>query len=339
MIREAMLYEKMEGSNVRCFLCNHYCKIAPSKRGICGVRENKEGILYSLVYGSVIADHIDPIEKKPIFHLYPGSRSFSIATVGCNFRCDFCQNHEISQVSREEGHISGRSIMPEEIVKLALQSKSKSVSYTYTEPTIFFEFARDICRLARIEGIKNVFVTNGYMTKEAIDTLSLDLDAANVDLKSFRDDFYRRYCGARLQPVLDTLQHMKDLGIWIEITTLIIPSLNDGEDEIREIAQFVRSLGAETPWHVSRFHPQYRMLDRAPTNIRVIHRAVEIGKEAGLKYVYSGNMPGDRGENTYCHHCGNLLIGRVGYHVTELSLRGARCGNCGTALEGIFNDQ
>ncbi|MBU2234536.1 MAG: radical SAM protein, partial [Proteobacteria bacterium] len=220
MVHEALLYEKEDENDVRCGLCAHRCRIAPGARGVCGVRENREGVLFSLVYGSLIAENADPIEKKPLFHVLPGSRSFSIATPGCNFRCDFCQNHEISQMPREEGRIVGRERTPEEIVELALQSGSRSIAYTYTEPTVYFEFAYDTAGIAREKGLVNVFVTNGYMTGEMLELLAPRLDAANVDLKAFNDDFYRKRCGARLQPVLDSLRKMKELGIWVEVTTL-----------------------------------------------------------------------------------------------------------------------
>ena len=336
MTREAMLYEKTENSRVQCNLCAHRCKIEPDKRGICGVRENRSGILYSLVYGKLIAENVDPVEKKPLFHVYPGSKSFSIATVGCNFRCIFCQNHEISQMPRESGSIMGRDISPSSIVERAVESGSRTISYTYTEPTIFFEFAYDIARIATEKGLKNVFVTNGFMTEEALVTISPYLHAANVDLKSFRDDFYKKRCGARLEPVLKSLKKMKEQGIWVEVTTLLIPTLNDGDDELRQIAEFICSLGAETPWHISRFHPQYKMTTLSPTPVAAIHRAVEIGKESGLKYVYSGNVPGDEGEDTKCSHCGEHLIDRYGFYIKKITIKGTNCPRCGAVLDGIF---
>jgi len=336
MTREAMLYEKTENNQVKCNLCAHRCRIKPDERGICGVRENRSGILESLVYGKVIAENIDPVEKKPLFHVYPGSKSFSIATVGCNFRCIFCQNHDISQVPRETGSIAGRDVSPSFIVERALTSGSKTISYTYTEPTIFFEFAYDIASIATGKGLKNVFVTNGFMTEEAIETISPYLHAANVDLKSFSDDFYRKRCGARLQPVLDSLKKMKALGIWVEVTTLLIPTLNDSDDELRQIADFIFSLGAETPWHISRFHPRYQMQNLPPTAVASIGRAAEIGKASGLKYVYSGNVPGNEGEDTLCSQCGEHLIDRYGFSIERLNLKETHCPRCGTALDGIL---
>lgn len=334
--REAMLYEKLENDCVQCNLCAHRCRIKPDGRGICGVRENREGILLSLVYGKIIAENVDPIEKKPLFHVYPGSRSFSIATVGCNFRCIFCQNHDISQMPRETGSIMGREVSPSSIVERAKKSGSRTISYTYTEPTIFFEYAYDIARIAAEKGLKNIFVTNGFMTEEMLETISPHLHAANVDLKSFSDNFYKKRCGARLKPVLDSLKKMKKLGIWVEVTTLLIPTLNDSDDELRQIAEFICSIGVETPWHISRFHPHYEMTTIPPTPVATIHRAAAIGKACGLKYIYSGNIPGDEGEGTKCSHCGEHLIDRYGFTIEKLNLKGAHCPRCGTLLDGIF---
>jgi len=335
-MREAMLYEKIEETAVKCRLCAHRCRIRQNERGICGVRENKEGFLYSLVYGRVIAENVDPIEKKPLFHVLPGSKSYSFSTVGCNFRCTFCQNHDISQMPRETGNIFGRETAPAEIVQKAIKSGSRTIAYTYTEPTIYFEFAYDTANIAHEKGLKNVFVTNGFMSEEAIETIAPCLHAANVDLKAFSDDFYRKYCGARLQPVLDSLKKMKSLGIWVEVTTLLIPALNDSDEELGKIAKFIHSLGPETPWHISRFHPRYRLDNLPPTPVASIHRASEIGKAAGLKYVYSGNIPGDEGENTYCSRCKELLIDRYGYYIEKFNLKGTHCPRCETLLDGIF---
>ena len=336
MTREAMFSEGMADNYVRCHLCAHRCRIAPSKRGICGVRENRDGTLYSLVYGRPISQSVDPIEKKPLFHVHPGSKSYSIATVGCNFQCTFCQNHEISQMPRETGKIMGRSVTPGDIVEDAVKTGSKTIAYTYTEPTIYFEYAYDTGKIAHERGIKNVFITNGFMTGEALETIAPYLDAANCDLKSFSDEFYKKYCGARLQPVLDSLKLMKELNIWVEVTTLIIPSLNDSTDELRDIARFIYSIGAETPWHISRYYPQYKMRGPAPTPVTTIHRAAQIGKEEGLRYIYAGNVPGDAGENTLCHMCGHLLIGRYGYQIERIDLVGVQCPQCKTVLAGIF---
>lgn len=336
MIREAMLYDKLAGGIVHCSLCAHRCTINPGRRGICGVRENKDGVLYSLVYGTLIAGHVDPVEKKPFFHVYPASRSYSIAAVGCNFRCEFCQNHEISQMPRSTLMIMGEDISCAEIVARAKNSGSKTIAYTYTEPTVYFELAYETAILACEEGLKNVFVTNGFMTKEAMETIAPYLAAANVDLKSIRDDFYQKQCGARLGPVLETLKKMKQAGIWLEITTLLIPGINDSDQELRDIAKFIVRLGADTPWHISRFHPQFKLRDVPVTPLASLHRAVETGREHGLKYVYSGNVPGDDGENTYCSNCRSLLIERHGFNVISTNLTGNKCLNCKTELEGIY---
>lgn len=330
-----MLYEKVGNKKVQCNLCAHRCKINEGKKGICLVRENRDGILYTLVYGRTISQAIDPIEKKPLFNFYPGTTAYSIATVGCNFKCQFCQNWEISQMVRDKHLVMGNEASPELIVENAKRYGSKSIAYTYTEPTIFFEYAYDTAKLAHEADIKNVFVTNGYMTEEALKEINSYLDAANVDLKSFSDDFYRKLCGARLQPVLDTLKLMKKLGIWVEVTTLIIPSLNDSPDELGKIAKFiVNELGEETPWHISRFYPSYNLKDKPPTPIDTIHKAREIGLNEGLKYVYEGNVPDSKGESTYCPNCKNLVIKRWGYQITKKDTKDGICQNCGFKIDG-----
>ena len=336
MIREALLYEKLTDSRVQCALCAHRCKINAGRRGLCGVRENKDGILYSLVFGTLIAEQVDPIEKKPFFHVHPASRSYSIATVGCNFSCDFCQNHEISQMPRSTLMIMGEDTAPATIVERAKNSHCKTIAYTYTEPTVYLETALETAKIACRDGLQNVFVTNGFMTPEAVDVIAPYLAAANVDLKSFRDEFYKKQCGARLKPVLDSLKKMKERGIWLEITTLLIPGLNDSNEELKDIAAFILSLGAETPWHISRFHPQFKRLETPSTPIDSVHRACLIGKEAGLKYVYSGNVPGDEGENTVCSNCKKLVIKRHGFRIIDNFLSGPACSHCGQKLEGLF---
>lgn len=333
-MREALLYQKLEEDRVRCDLCAHRCQIGPGKRGICRVRENRGGILYSLVYGRLVAANVDPIEKKPLFHFQPSSTSFSVATVGCNFQCPFCQNHNLSQAP-VKGDVGGSFLPPEDLVVLAQRYGCKSISYTYTEPTIFLEYAYDTARLAHRVGIKNIFVTNGYLTEEALDLMGPYLDGANVDLKGFQDAIYKRVMKARLGPVLDCLKSLKRRGIWVEVTTLVVPTLNDSEDELKEIAEFVRSLGEETPWHVSRFHPHFRMAHLPPTPLKALNRAWEIGREAGLRYVYSGNVPGDKGESTYCYGCGRLLIRRYGFSILEYNLKEGRCPSCGAQIDGV----
>lgn len=336
MIREALLYQKKDNQGVQCAVCAHRCVLAPGHTGLCGVRENREGLLYSLAYGTLIAENVDPIEKKPFFHVLPGSRSYSVATVGCNFRCSFCQNASISQLPQRTKMIPGEDVLPGEIVDRAIRAGCQSVAYTYTEPTVYFETAYDTSVIAHERGLLNVFVTNGFMTSESLKMMEPYLDAANVDLKSFQDEFYKKYCGGHLEPVLETIRRMKAMGIWVEITTLLIPGLNDSPDELAAIADFIAGVGKEIPWHISRFHPQYKMAERPVTPLASIHQAVEIGRRAGLKYVYSGNIPGDEGENTDCSNCKSHLIERNGYQIRLNRLEFGHCSACQTALEGIF---
>jgi len=335
-MKEAYLYEKLEGEKVRCLLCNHRCLVKNGARGICGVRENRAGTLISLVFGKIIAGHCDPIEKKPLFHFMPGTRSYSIATVGCNFRCTFCQNADISQMPFDQNRIVGEDISPEEIVRLALKNEAASISYTYTEPTVYFETALETARSAASKGLKNVFVSNGYMTRGCLEEIHPDLHAANVDLKAFNDRFYKEQCGARLKPVLNTIELMKEMGIWLEVTTLLIPGLNDSQEELKDLARFLADTDPGIPWHISRFHPTYRLVDRPVTPVASIRRARDLGYEAGLEYVYTGNIPGDEGEKTFCHNCRSLLIDRVGFHVSRNRIMEGRCPECGAGVPGIW---
>lgn len=335
-MHEARFWERLEDGAVRCGLCRFHCHITEGRRGICGVRENRGGILYTLVYGKVIAEHVDPIEKKPLFHVYPGSSSYSLATVGCNFRCLHCQNFEISQLPHQHRDIPGTSLSPQQAVANALAADCRSIAYTYTEPTIFFEYAYDVAVLARRAGLANVFVSNGYTGPEALEAIAPYLDAANIDLKGFSEGFYREVTGAALQGVLDCLKHYRRLGIWIEVTTLLIPGLNDRDEELEGIAAFIRDeLGAEVPWHVTAFYPTFRMLDRPPTPATALHRARRIGLEAGLRHVYVGNLPHTNGENTLCPGCGQVAIERNGYRLGAVNMRNGRCSACGTGLAGV----
>ena len=332
-MKEAMLYDGLDEGKVRCALCAHRCTIVPGKRGICQVRENRDGTLYTLVYGRTISAAVDPIEKKPLYHFYPGSTAFSIATVGCNLSCLFCQNADISQAPREQVGWErwAKEMAPERVVRLAQREGSQSIAYTYTEPTIFFEYAYDCARLASRAGIKNVFVTNGYMTAETLDTIGTDLHAANVDLKG-SDAFYKKLCGARQGPVMDAIAKMREMGVWVEVTTLIIPGHNDDEATLRAIAEFLHSVDPDIPWHLSRFGPRYKLLDAPPTPVQTLHRAADIGYEVGLRYVYAGNVPGDRYEHTRCPECGAICIHRYGYHIRNLLVEGNKCATCGYEL-------
>ncbi len=335
-MHEALLYTSLADKRVHCRLCQHFCQIADGRRGICGVRENRGGTLYSLVYGKAVASSIDPIEKKPLFHLLPGSTSYSVATVGCNFRCRHCQNAQIAQYPRaHQGELPGKFLPPEQIVREAQAAGCASISYTYTEPTIFFEYAYDTAKLAHQAGLKNVFVTNGYISAEALRSIAPYLDAANVDLKAFRDEFYRDVCGAKLQPVLDTIRLYRELGIWVEVTTLIIPGYNDREEELRDIAEFLVSVGPEIPWHVTAFYPTHELRDAPRTSAQILRRARQIGLEAGLRYVYEGNIPGEGGESSYCYNCGELLIERYGFSIRQSRVKQGCCPDCATPLDGI----
>ena len=336
-MKKALCFNKIEHNAVRCNLCRHRCTIADGGRGICRVRENRGGQLYSLVSGLLVAEHIDPIEKKPLYHVLPGSGCYSLASVGCNFRCQHCQNADIAQYDdRNTGQMPGRQIPSTELVHRAVADGCRSIAYTYTEPTVWFEYALETARLAAEAGLYNIFVTNGYISSAALGMIAPVLHAANIDLKGFTNDFYRRICGAQLDEVLDCIRDYRKRGIWIEITTLVIPGENDDAEQLNGIARFIADeLGADTPWHVSRFFPCYQMLDHPPTPLRSLERALEAGERAGLTYVYEGNVAHGR-EQTICPGCGSVLIGRSGYTVTRLNLKDGACGSCGKPIAGIW---
>jgi pyruvate formate lyase activating enzyme len=335
-MKEALLYEKLEDGRLHCYLCSHHCKIAEQKFGLCGVRQNLGGVLYSHVYARPIAMHVDPIEKKPLYHFLPGSSSFSIATAGCNFRCGFCQNWEISQARVGDGRVlEGKEVAAKEIVKAAIENECKSISYTYTEPTIFFEYALDIARLAKEKGLRNNFVTNGFMSPDCLKMIKPFLDAANVDLKFFRDDSYKKVCQARLQPVLDSIKLMHDLGIWVEVTTLVVPQENDSEEELKNIAAFIAGVDKNMPWHISRFHPDYQFTKHLATPVETLEKAARLGRQAGLKFIYVGNVWG-AGNDTHCPHCRKLLIRRDVFSVLENHIKSGKCAFCKQQIAGIF---
>lgn len=335
MLHEALLYEKLEGGQVQCNLCAHRCKIQEGKRGICRVRENCDGKLFTHVYGNLISQNIDPIEKKPLYHFLPGTTAYSIATPGCNFRCEWCQNWHISQMPREMYMPEAKRILPEYVVNRAIKTKTPSIAYTYSEPTIFFEYSFDTAKLAKENNLKNVYVTNGFMTPEMLETFQPYLDAANVDIKAFRDETYRKLMGGKLEPVLESCRLMKKMGIWLEITTLIVPGVNDDPEELKNLANFIyEDLGPETPWHLSRFFPHYKMMDRSPTDENLMYATKKMGEAVGLDYIYVGNVFGDN--STYCKNCGNKLIARHGYsiHLVGLDANG-QCRQCRTRLDGV----
>jgi pyruvate formate lyase activating enzyme len=362
-LHEARFYHPLPDHKVLCTLCPHDCRIPDGGRGACAVRYNAGGRLYTLVYDKVVARNLEPIEKKPLFHFYPGSTAYSIATVGCNLRCAFCQNWQISQwpkealpkridttgneveaepicprLARLEAQIPGEPVTPAQIVRAALDSGARSIAYTFTEPTIFYELAVDTARLAKAEGLRNVFVTSGFIGEAPQRELAEVLDAANVDLKFFRDESYRRISRVRLQPILDAIRRYVELGVWVEVTTLVVPGINDSDAELGEIAAFIRSLSPDIPWHISRFYPAHEMRDVPMTPLETLKRAAAIGAAAGLRYVYSGNVPGEGGESTACHGCGAPLIERYGFYVLANRIGQGRCPECGTPVAGIGMD-
>lgn len=336
-LHEASFYFH-DNDDIICTLCAHRCRIRPGRRGRCGVRQHLDNTLYTLVYGELVAEHIDPIEKKPLFHVLPGTLSLSISTVGCNFTCQHCQNSSISQVAKlSPDELQGKKSTPEAVVANAQRQGCRSISYTYVEPTVFYEFAYDIAVLAKQNDIKNVFVSNGYLSEEAIRKIAPYLDAINIDVKSFSDDFYKEICGARLQPVLDAVQLFKELGIWVEVTTLVIPGKNDSDEELSGIASFLVDIDTAIPWHVSAFYPTYKMTDRRPTPQSTLARARNIGNDCGLEFVYEGNVPGAGGENTYCSSCRTKVIERYGFSVRRNGLKKGNCPECAAYLPGVWS--
>jgi pyruvate formate lyase activating enzyme len=351
-LHEAAFYERQPDGRVVCRLCPHHCRIGDGVLGACGVRVNHRGTLYTLVYDRIVAHSVEPIEKKPLFHFYPGSTAYSIATVGCCLRCTYCQNWEISQWPKAHlprrtawddeaalgelaRRIPGRHVTPRGIVDAAVRAGARSIAYTFTEPAIFFELAYDTALLARAAGLKNVFVTSGFINEAPLRRIATLLDAVNVDLKFFREASYKRISRARLAPVQEAIRSYHDLGVWTEVTTLVIPGLNDSDEELGDIAAFVRSVGPEIPWHVTQFYPTYEMLDRPPTPVATLRRARRIGLAAGLRYVYEGNVPGEGGEHTRCYQCGAVLIERHGHRVLRHRLADGRCPNCDAGIDGV----
>jgi pyruvate formate lyase activating enzyme len=336
--REAMFQEPLAGGAVRCRLCAHLCVVRPGKRGICKVRENRDGTLFSLSYGMLTSLASDPIEKKPLFHFLPGTSSLSVATAGCNLSCPWCQNHSLSRMPGRTPRIPGRMTLPDEIVEHATRSGCRTISYTYSEPTIFYEYAREIGIVARRNAIRNVFVTNGHMTPDVVrDAASTFLDAANVDLKGGSRAFYKHHCKAKMEAVLDTITLMHSLNVWVEVTTLLIPDTNDSADDLRQVAGFIASVDRAIPWHVSRFHPDLHFTHLPPTPLESLRRAVDIGREAGLLHIYMGNAWGAGGEDTLCPSCGQVVQRRLGFTTQNVGLEGGTCRSCGRPIAGVFS--
>lgn len=336
-MKEALFYHR-EGDSVACGLCAHRCRIKNGRRGICGVRENRDGVLYTLSYGAVSAAHIDPVEKKPLFHFLPGSLTYSIATVGCNFTCLHCQNYSLSQAGRQISQTPHLLKKPEEIVQTAVRGGCRSISYTYSEPTVFFEFANECAHLARAGGLKNIFVSNGYMSSEAASMMAEVVDAINIDIKAFSDSFYAETCGGSLQPVLDNVAFFRSAGVWVETTTLVIPGLNDSSEELSALARFIVSVDPNIVWHVSAFRPTYKMTDHHPTSSQVLVQARKIGLEAGLNHVYIGNVYDGGGEDTTCPSCSKTVIVRRGYSVHRNLVEGGCCPFCSGAISGVWQN-
>ena len=332
-MKEAEYWEPIENKAVKCNLCPRKCVIPNGYSGKCRTRVNIDGILRTIVYGKPVAVHVDPIEKKPLFHFFPKSKVFSIATAGCNLNCIFCQNWEISQAKPEETRYMNLS--PEQVVTEALSSGSKSIAYTYTEPTIFFEYMRDTAKLAKEKGLKNVYITCGYIEEKPLRELCKYIDAANVDLKGFSEKFYEEYTGGKLKPVLRTFKILKEEGVWTELTNLIIPGANDTPQDISNLCEWVvTEIGTEIPVHFSRFFPNFKILDRPPTPLSTLNMAIDIARSFGIKYIYAGNVAGNKYESTYCHSCGKKIIERRGYLISEINNKNGKCEFCGTKIPG-----
>ncbi|MDI7258723.1 MAG: AmmeMemoRadiSam system radical SAM enzyme [Thermodesulfobacteriota bacterium] len=328
-------FTSLGGGEIQCELCPHQCRVSRGKRGMCRVRENRDGKYYSLVYGNPCALHPDPIEKKPFFHVLPGTISFSLATAGCNFQCKFCQNWEISQASPED--IYSYEVSPEMIVKKAKEIRSHSVAYTYVEPTVFYEYMLDVGRLVKKAGLLNVTHSNGFINPDPLRNLCKVIDAANIDLKGFTETFYRELCSGEISPVLETLKILKQEKIHLEITNLVIPTKNDDLPSLKEMCLWIKKeLGADTPIHFSRFYPLYKLRTLPPTPVSTLEQARAVALSAGLEYVYIGNIPGHEAENTFCVKCKKLIIQRTGYMVGEIHLKGGRCKYCGKPIPGIW---
>ncbi len=333
---QAMFSGPSSDGRIVCGLCPHSCRLKEGQTGICGVRKNLGGELFSLNSDKVAAIHSDPIEKKPLYHFLPGSESLSIAAMGCNFKCRFCQNHSISMVD-DLSEIAGEKIKPEEIIDAANRAGASSISYTYTEPTIFYELMYETAKAAKASGIKNVMVSNGYISSEPLERIIPFMDGANIDLKSFSNDFYLQNCGGRLAPVLDTIRTLNNSDCWLELTTLLIPGLNSSDEEIDEIISFIADTSSEIPWHISRFFPHFREQNRNATDTQHIEEVLEKAEAGGIKFVYGGNFDSGKWGNTRCSECGEILIKRRGYFTEIKNISGGKCTNCNAEIAGVWS--
>ncbi|MCP4649922.1 MAG: AmmeMemoRadiSam system radical SAM enzyme [PVC group bacterium] len=333
--KEALHYIPLANSSVQCQRCPHSCVITKGERGFCRVRENNDGKLYNIVYGKPCAVHVDPIEKKPLFHVLPGTMSFSIATVGCNLTCKFCQNWQISQASPE--NVQTVEMPPELIVSKALKTKCKTIAYTYTEASVFYEYMLDIAKIAQDNDIKNVIHSNGFINPKPLKELCPYITAMNVDLKGFSENYYNEICSGNLKTVLNSLCTIKEQGVWLELTNLLIPTLNDSTKKIKEMCSWIKNnLGNDVPIHFSRFFPTYKLTTLPPTPVSTLENARNIALDVGLKFVYIGNLPGHAAENTYCPHCNNVIIKRSGYTVLENTINNGNCTICGNSIQGVW---
>ena len=335
-IREASYYTQLDEKRVRCQLCPKKCLVADGKRGVCRVRENRAGVYHTLVYGRLVSMNLDPIEKKPLFHFLPSTSALSVATAGCNVRCKFCQNWNISQANPED--VRFRYVSPEELVQTARRYDANSIAYTYNEPIVFIEYMIESATLGKAQGIHNVMISNGYINRKPLDDLCKQLSAIKIDLKAFSDRFYHQTVAGSLQPVLDTMVRIKEQGIWLEMVYLMIPTLNDDPQELREMCQWIiRNLGSDVPLHFTRYHPQYLLKHIPPTPIQALQTAYQIARDAGIQYVYLGNLPTDPAENTYCASCGKLIIERTGFTIRSIFMNDGKCAFCGNPIPGIWS--
>ena len=334
-LKEVMFYKKLDSLRIECEICPKRCQIAELERGYCGNKENRGGSYFTLVYGKVCAAHIDPIEKKPLFHYLPGTTAFSLAAAGCNFDCKFCQNWRIAQFRPEQ--VEHHAVSPLQAVDVCKRNKCPTIAYTYSEPTVFYTYMYDVAKMAREVGIGSVAISNGFINEKPLRELCKQLTGVKIDLKSFSEEFYREYCSGKLGPVLETLLRLKDRGMWFEIVVLLIPTLNDSREELNQMCSWIKTnLGPDVPLHFSRFHPMYRIKNLPPTPVKTLEMARNIALEAGLHYPYIGNVPGHEGEHTYCPSCSKVLIRRVGYTIVENALDGVRCKFCRHTIPGIW---
>ncbi len=343
---EGINYQQLDEDKVKCQVCSHFCTISPGQVGICGIRQNKEGELYLITYGKTTGVQVDPIEKKPLYHFLPDSEVLSFGTYGCNFHCQNCLNWRASQIYNFKGKVEeydqfnwGQEWLPEELVDKALETNCQSIAYTYNEPTVFLEYALDTMKLARKKGLKNVWVSNGFMSEQTLDEIIPYLDAINVDIKSFQDEFYQKYCGGRLRPVLRNCTTLAESDVWLEVTTLVIPTLTDDPDMLRSLAEFIYNhLGSEVPWHINNFSASisWKMKDLPDTPPSAMNKAYEIGKDVGLKFVYAGNVGSGQKQNTYCPECGELIIKRTGYNI-QIPNSASVCPACSHPIPGVFS--